>query len=287
MSRPQQYLIGNMSQLIAYKHWIIKICKVTCLVKGKNWETLNCSEQLYFYRSPSSLIISFGIGPEILVDPWDWFTVAKCFWMKPVKLSSTWWFLLCKTGITVYWGHFLPHHSVFSFPLRLCILHAPSSTRATRLSVRPSGPRAWGGRPQDGEAGPQGGPLVPTHRGGVLLIGHNAWPAIQLEMRRLQKGGGGGGDGRRARRNDKWGDGWEGEGGRGEGRRGGGGGSTVVTSCIWPGNSGSELNATLLMSWFPAWSVCLDWTRPLGDRQGAWWLFCGATFSIACSHTQP
>ncbi|KAG7467809.1 hypothetical protein JOB18_042242, partial [Solea senegalensis] len=57
-------------------------------------------------------------------------------------------------------------------PLRLCLLHAPPSPRATRLSVRPPGPRTRGGRPQEGEAGPQGGPLVPTHRGGVLLIGH-------------------------------------------------------------------------------------------------------------------
>lgn len=36
------------------------------------------------------------------------------------------------------------------------------------------------------------------------------------------------------------------------------GGSTVATSCIWPDNSGSELDAALLMSRFPARSVCLD-----------------------------
>jgi len=61
----------------------------------------------------------------------------------------------------------------FCFPCRLCVLHASSSPRAARLSVWPSGPWAWGGCPQDGEAGPQGGPLVPTHRGGMLLIGHS------------------------------------------------------------------------------------------------------------------
>ncbi|KAG7231714.1 hypothetical protein INR49_010445, partial [Caranx melampygus] len=55
---------------------------------------------------------------------------------------------------------------------QLRVLHAPPSPRATRLSVRPPGPWPRGGCPQDGEAGPQGGALVPTHRGGVLLIGH-------------------------------------------------------------------------------------------------------------------
>lgn len=73
--------------------------------------------------------------------------------------------------------------NVSRFPPRLRVLHAAPSTRATRLSVRPSGPRPRGGRSQDGEAGPQGGPLVPTHRGGVLLIGRPP----RDEMRRLQE----------------------------------------------------------------------------------------------------
>lgn len=69
----------------------------------------------------------------------------------------------------------------------------------------------------------------------------------------------------------------EGGGGRGYGWEWGGreggkkrrrrGGSTVVTFCIWPDNSGSELDAALL-SWFPAWSVCLDEAVP------RWWC-CG------------
>ncbi|CAF88723.1 unnamed protein product, partial [Tetraodon nigroviridis] len=53
----------------------------------------------------------------------------------------------------------------------LRVLHAPPSTRAARLPVRPSGPRPRGSRTQDGEAGPQSGALVPAHRRGVLLIG--------------------------------------------------------------------------------------------------------------------
>lgn len=63
----------------------------------------------------------------------------------------------------------------------------------------------------------------------------------------------------------------------------GGGGSTVATSSIWPGDFlDLSLTPPCWRPWFPAWSVYLD---SLGGQQGAWWLFCGATFSIACSHT--
>lgn len=87
-------------------------------------------------------------------------------------------------------------------------------------------------------------------------------------------------------------------GGMGGPGRGGGytvrwsGGVLVVTSCIWPGDSGSELDVALFESWFPARSVCWDSApgqAPQGPRGGGreQWLFSRATFSTACSHSQP
>lgn len=47
------------------------------------------------------------------------------------------------------------------------------------MYVRPPGPRPPGGHPEDGQAGPQGGPLLPAHRGRVLLSGVPPPPSDQ------------------------------------------------------------------------------------------------------------
>lgn len=109
------------------------------------------------------------------------------------------------------------------FSSRLRVLHAAPSTWAARLPVRPSGPRARGGRAQDGEAGPQGGPLMPTHRGGVLLIGRPAPQTRHLKRRKRRRKTGGGMVGR--------------------------------ASCIWPNKYGSKLGAGAF-ALFQARSAC-------------------------------
>lgn len=74
---------------------------------------------------------------------------------------------------------------MYLYPPRLCLLYAPPASGATRVSVRPPGPRAPGGRPEDGQAGPQAGPLVPAHRGGVLLSAGPSPESFSVQTRRL------------------------------------------------------------------------------------------------------
>lgn len=52
---------------------------------------------------------------------------------------------------------------------RLRLLHEAPPPRAAQLPVRPPGPRPSGRHPEDGEAGAEGGPLLPADRRGVLL----------------------------------------------------------------------------------------------------------------------
>ena len=89
-----------------------------------------------------------------------------------------------KSCVTVIFVH-LPSQDLTSLPLfhppsRLRLLYAPPAPGATRVSVRPPGPWSPGGRPQDGQARPQGGPLMPAHRRGMLL---SNFPPPLLESR--------------------------------------------------------------------------------------------------------
>ena len=61
------------------------------------------------------------------------------------------------------------------------VLHAAPAPRTAPLPLRPSGPRPAGRRPQDGQAGPQGGPLLPAHRRGVFVSTHTPSPQAHTQ----------------------------------------------------------------------------------------------------------